>query len=219
MSDGEILQAAPYSQLLDSSKEFQDLIHAHKETAGSERLSEVTAPQKDDKTSSREIQKTYAEKKATTSGGDQLIKEEEREVGDTGFKPYIVYIKQDKGLSVFSTAVLCQLSFIICQVIQNSWMAANVDDPSFSKLRLILVYLLFGAISSLFLLGRSILAVVLGLQSSRALFSQLLVSLFRSPMSFYDSTPLGRILSRVSICNLEPIIIILRKKDTNDLYT
>ncbi|KAL0304369.1 UNVERIFIED_CONTAM: ABC transporter C family member 10 [Sesamum radiatum] len=38
----------------------------------------------------------------------------------------------------------------------------------------------------------------MGMKSSRALFSQLLISLFRAPMSFYDSTPLGRILSRVS---------------------
>ncbi|KAF5947576.1 hypothetical protein HYC85_013533 [Camellia sinensis] len=43
MSDGEILQAAPYHQLLASSREFQDLVNAHKETGGAERLEEVSA--------------------------------------------------------------------------------------------------------------------------------------------------------------------------------
>ncbi|KAJ4748880.1 hypothetical protein LUZ62_083285 [Rhynchospora pubera] len=40
--------------------------------------------------------------------------------------------------------------------------------------------------------------VMLGLVTSKSLFSQLLGSLFHAPMTFYDSTPLGRIISRVS---------------------
>ncbi|KAL3630667.1 Multidrug resistance-associated protein 7 [Castilleja foliolosa] len=198
MSDGEILHAAPYIQLLSTSQEFRDLIHAHKETAGTESLSEVTKS-REHKPSSKEIKKTYVEMKAKMPGADhQLIKKEERETGDTGFKPYIIYLKQNKGFLIFVIAALCHLTFVIGQILQNSWMAANVDDPDFSTLRLILVYLLIGVVSSLFLLTRTLTTVVLGMQSSRALFSKLLVSLFRAPMSFYDSTPLGRILSRVS---------------------
>ncbi|XP_075494526.1 ABC transporter C family member 10-like [Primulina tabacum] len=197
MSDGEILQAAPYSQLLASSREFQELVNAHKETAGSERLSQVAASQNRE-ASSKEIYKASAEKKDQNLGSDQLIKKEEREVGDTGFKPYILYLKQNKGFLFFSVAALCHLTFIIGQILQNSWMAANVDDPNVSSLRLIVVYLVIGVVASIFLLIRSISTVVLNMESSTALFSQLLISLFRAPMSFYDSTPLGRIISRVS---------------------
>lgn len=196
MSDGEILCAAPYSKLLDSSKEFQDLIHAHKETAGSEGLSEMTEARTSE-ASSKEIRKSYTEQNGPAAGVDQLIKKEEREVGDTGFKPYVLYLKQNKGFLTFSVAALCHLTFVIGQIMQNSWMAANVDDPNVDSLRLILVYLLIGAVTTLFLLARTLTTVAMGLQSSRALFSQLLISLFRAPMSFYDSTPLGRILSRV----------------------
>lgn len=197
MSDGEILCAAPYSELLESSKEFQDLIYAHKETAGSERPSEITETRKSE-VSSREILKSFTEQKVQAAGVDQLIKKEEREVGDTGFKPYIIYLKQNKGFLTFSLAALCHLTFVVGQILQNSWMAANVDDPNFDSLRLILVYLLIGVVSTLFLLSRTLLTVVMGMRSSRSLFSQLLISLFRAPMAFYDSTPLGRILSRVT---------------------
>ncbi|XP_020209786.2 ABC transporter C family member 10 [Cajanus cajan] len=89
--------------------------------------------------------------------------------------------------------------FAICQILQNSWMAANVDNPQVSTLQLIVVYMLIGVGSIVFMLIRSLLAVAMGLQSSKYLFSQLVNSLFRAPMSFYDSTPLGRILSRVSL--------------------
>lgn len=130
---------------------------------------------------------------------DRLIKQEERETGDIGLKPFIQYLKQKNGFFYFSTAVLLHLIFVISQIAQNSWMAANVDNPDVSTLRLIAVYLLIGFSATFILLFRTLATVVLGLEASKSLFSQLLNSLFRAPMSFYDSTPLGRILSRVGI--------------------
>ncbi|XAR71674.1 Xenobiotic-transporting ATPase [Bertholletia excelsa] len=198
MLDGEILHVGPYHQLLSSSQEFQNLVHAHKETAEAEGLAELASSKKP-KTGAKDIKNICTEKKSKSSGGDQLIKQEEREVGDTGFKPYIQYLNQNKGYLYFSLAILFQLCFVGGQILQNSWMAAHVDDPQVSTLKLILVYLVIGLTSILFLFGRAVSTVALGLQSSKSLFSQLLNSLFRAPMSFYDSTPLGRILSRVTV--------------------
>ncbi|KAB1204957.1 ABC transporter C family member 10 [Morella rubra] len=155
MSDGKILQEGPYHRLLASSKEFQDLVNAHKETAGSERLALLTSSHRRG-TSSREIRKNYEEKQCKAFEGDQLIKQEEREKGDAGFKPYMQYLNQNKGFLYLSIASVSHLIVAIGQILQNTWMAANVDHP------------------------------------------HLLNSLFRAPMSFYDSTPLGRILSRFS---------------------
>lgn len=198
MSDGEILEQAPYYQLLSSSQEFQDLVNAHKETAGSERHANVTPTHKHG-TSAREVEKIHTEKQLIAPKGNQLIKQEEREMGDTGLKPYKQYLNQNKGFLFFSIASLAHLVFAIGQVSQNAWMAANVENPHVSTLRLIAVYLLIGIASTVVLLCRSLSTVALGLQSSKSLFLQLLSSLVRAPMSFYDSTPLGRMLSRVCI--------------------
>ncbi|KAL5708889.1 Multidrug resistance-associated protein 7 [Ranunculus cassubicifolius] len=196
MSDGKIMHSGSYNQLLLSSQEFIVLDNAHKETAGSERLTSVGFPQKT-VSSITEIKKAYSAKE-WTSAGDQLIKTEERETGDSGLKPYSQYLNQNKGYAYFSLACFAHLIFVIAQVLQNSWMAANVQNPRVSELRLIVVYLTIGFSTFFFLLVRSLAAVSLGLESSKSLFSQLLNSLFRAPMSFYDSTPLGRILTRVS---------------------
>ena len=202
MSDGKIQQEATYNQLLASNKEFQDLVNAHKETAGSERLTVVSSTSRRG-TSSREIRKIYVEKELQANEVDGLIKQEEREIGDTGFKPYKQYLNQNKGFLYFFIACLSQLIFVVSQILQNSWMAANVDNPRVSTLRLVRVYLLIGLAPILFILCRTLSTVALGLKSSKSLFSQLLDSLFRAPMSFYDSTPLGRILSRVSVTNIK----------------
>lgn len=199
MSDGEILAAAPYHQLMASSQEFQDLVNAHKETAGgSEKLLEVTSSTKQTPLI-KDIKNTHTNKVPGASGDDQLIKKEEREVGDTGLRPYIQYLSQNKGYLFFSISALAHITFVACNICQNSWMAANVDNADVSTLKLILVYLAIGVVAIIFLLVRSLFTVALGLQSSRSIFSQLLVSLFRAPMSFYDSTPLGRVLSRISV--------------------
>ena len=166
MSDGEIVHAAPYHQLLASSREFQDLVNAHKETAGSERPAEVSSSQKH-ATSAKEIRNTYIENNSKISGGDQLIKQEEREVGDAGFRPYVQYLSQNKGYLLLSVATLCHLTFVIGQILQNTWMAANVDNPRVTTLRLITVYVMIGFASTLFLLCRCLCTVALGLQSSK----------------------------------------------------
>ncbi|WMV20653.1 hypothetical protein MTR67_014038 [Solanum verrucosum] len=222
LSEGEISHAAPYHQLLASTKVFQDLVDAHKETAGSEKVAEVTSLRRESHT--RELRKTDTGKNSIVPGGDQLIKLEEREVGDTGLKPYAQYLNQNKGYLFFAMAVFSHITFAVGQVTQNFWMAANVDNPQVGTLRLIEVYLLIGVVSMLFLLFRSLSTVFMGLQSSKSLFSQLLYSLFRAPMSFYDSTPLGRILSRVSsdlsIVDLDiPFNLIFTFGSTTNFYS
>ncbi|KAL8248049.1 hypothetical protein R6Q59_009265 [Mikania micrantha] len=198
MSDGEILAAAPYNQLMASCQEFKDLVNAHKETAGAERLSEVTSSTRQIP-SMKDIKNAWTNKVSENSENDQLIKKEEREEGNTGFRPYVQYLNQNKGYVFFSIAAFSHVAFVACNVCQNSWMAANVDNGDVSTLKLIVVYLVIGVVAMVFLLVRSLFTVALGLQSSKSIFSQLLVSLFRAPMSFYDSTPLGRVLSRVSV--------------------
>ncbi|KAJ8753048.1 hypothetical protein K2173_011816 [Erythroxylum novogranatense] len=199
MSEGKILRAAPYHDLLASSPEFRELVNAHRETAGSENLNEVAAPQKQGSPDGKI--KTSVDKQLKAAKGlkgDELIKNEEREVVDTGLKPYIQYLNQDKAYIYFIFGALAYLAYVITQIVQNSWMAANVDNHHVSTLRLIVVYLIIGFTSTLFLVVRSLTTVTFGLRSSKSLFSQLLNYLFCAPMSFYDSTPLGRILSRVS---------------------
>ncbi|XP_062228125.1 ABC transporter C family member 10-like isoform X2 [Phragmites australis] len=200
MSDGEIIRSAPYQDLLAYCQEFQNLVNAHKDTIGvldinkvpPHRAKEISIKDTNDIHGSRYIESVEQ------SPVDQLIKTEEREMGDTGLKPYILYLRQNKGFLYASLCVISHIIFVSGQISQNTWMAANVQNPDVSTLKLISVYIAIGICTMFFLLSRSFAVVVLGVQTSRSFFSQLLNSLFRAPMSFFDCTPLGRVLSRVS---------------------
>ncbi|KAL6865109.1 hypothetical protein ACP4OV_016260 [Aristida adscensionis] len=200
MSDGEIIRSAPYQDLLAHCQEFQSLVNAHKDTTGISDLNNMAPNRaKGILTKARnDIHGSQYREPFNLSPAEQLIKREEREMGDIGLKPYMLYLSQRKGVMYASLCVISHIIFIAAQISQNSWMAANVENPNVSTVKLISVYVGIGACSVFLILSRSLSAVVLGIQTSRSIFSQLLNSLFRAPMSFFDSTPLGRVLSRVS---------------------
>ncbi|XP_010228010.1 ABC transporter C family member 10 isoform X2 [Brachypodium distachyon] len=200
MSDGEVIRSAPYQDLLVDCQEFIDLVNAHRDTAGVSDLNHM-GPDRALEIPTKETDLVHGNKyieSVKPSPVDQLIKKEERESGDSGLKPYMLYLRQNKGFLYASLSIISHIVFLAGQISQNSWMAANVQNPRVSTLKLISVYVVIGVCTVFFVLSRSLFVVVLGVQTSRSLFSQLLNSLFRAPMSFFDCTPLGRVLSRVS---------------------
>ncbi|KAF9685894.1 hypothetical protein SADUNF_Sadunf03G0102000 [Salix dunnii] len=198
MSAGEILQAAAYDELLASCQEFRELVDAHKDTVGSERNRGYASGKTTTGVSKEAIQKTCIREQQTEASGDQLIKKEERETGDTGLKPYVQYLSHRKGFLFCFLTVCLHFLFVVGQLIQNYFLAADIQNPHVSKVELFTIYSVIGLILAVFLLSRSFCLVRLGCDASDSISSTLLNSLFRAPMSFYDSTPLGRILSRVS---------------------
>ncbi|CAL5185347.1 unnamed protein product [Lathyrus oleraceus] len=198
MLDGKIQQGGTYNDLLTFSQEFKDIVNSYKKTGGTYQLADVTSTRIHSK-SNKEMKQYFIEKNFNDINGDEFIKEEEREKGNTGLKPYLHYLNQKKGYIYFFISSLSHFMFMICQILQNSWMAASVDNPQVSTLKLITIYLLIGITSTIFVIMRSLFAAALGFQSSKNLFRHLTNSLFSASMSFYDTTPLGRILSRVSL--------------------
>ncbi|RZC91251.1 hypothetical protein C5167_027311 [Papaver somniferum] len=194
MADGEIQHAAPYHLMLSSNRAFHDLFKAHKDTD----TSEIGASPDKSGIFSEDTEKIYCRDQLIGSVEHQLIEQEERETGDTRWKPYLQYLNQNKGFFYFSIAIISQIIFLAFQILQNYWMAANVQNPEVSKLRLVLTFSLIGCSSMFFTLFRSLATVALGMKASESIFEQLLSSLFHAPTAFYESTPLGRILSRVS---------------------
>lgn len=133
----------------------------------------------------------------------QLIEEEERERGSTSFSVYWTYATSVYKGALVIIIILSQLSFMLIQLGSNYWMAwaaprRDGERGKASSTKLILVYTGLSFASSLFVVLRSLLVSLAGLFTAQKFFLNMIRCIFRAPMSFFDSTPAGRILNRAS---------------------
>ena len=129
--------------------------------------------------------------------GVQLTEEEETEINDVGWKPFwdyiIDYIIDSKGLLLFFLGIVTQAGFVGLQAAAIYWLALGIQIPKITSVILIGVYTAISTLSALFVYVRSFLAAYLGLKASRAFFSGFTNAVFKAPMLFFDSIPVGRI--------------------------
>lgn len=148
-------------------------------------------------------QKVIKEKtKVKRSRKNQLVQEEERERGRVSMKVYLSYMAAAYRGLLIPPIIIAQALFQFLQICSNWWMAwANPqiegDQPKVSPAVLLLVYMALSFGSSWFIFIRAILVATFGLAAAQKLFLKMLRNVFRAPMSFFDSTPAGRILNRV----------------------
>lgn len=133
----------------------------------------------------------------------QLVQEEEREKGRVGFIVYWKYITMAYNGALVPLILLAQIAFQVVQIGSNFWMAwaapvSEYVNPPVSSLVMVNVYVALALISSLCIFVRSHLLVTAGCKTATILFEKMHECIFRAPMSFFDSTPTGRILNRVS---------------------
>ncbi|XP_024541088.1 ABC transporter C family member 10 [Selaginella moellendorffii] len=206
LKDGEICQAGKFNELLQPGSAFEELVNAHNEVMGimkhgSGQKSSGTPPGSAaillrKLSSAKSLKDSYVLDEVVP---DQLTKEEERETGDSGAKPYLDYLGQARGFLYCSLAALSHIVFAVGQLSSNWWLAAEVGNKAVGPGKLIGVYAAIGLSTVSFLFLRSVFIVIMGIAVSKSFFSGLKNSLFQAPMAFFDSTPSGRILSRVSV--------------------
>ncbi|CAN1785879.1 ABC transporter C family member 8 [Linum perenne] len=172
MEGGQVTQSGSYEELLVAGAAFEQLVNAHKDSittlGSSTNQFESEEPPRQPDDA---VQEEFHETEVSKKAvtGVQLTEEEEKEIGDAGLKPYFDYLTVSKG-----TLLL------------------------FLDGTLIGIYSLISTLSAVFVYLRSLATACLGLRASKSFFSGFINAIFKAPMSFFDSTPVGRILTRAS---------------------
>lgn len=207
MENGQITQMGTYKQLLKSGTAFEQLVNAHKssmtiiDSVHHEKQVQKRRTSRDHlESSGLQISKQSSEVEISVKGLSevQLTEDEETEVGDLGWKPYINYFRVSKAYFLLALVILFQTNFAILQSLSTYWLAVVVQMHSISSGILVGVYAAISSVSCLFAYLRTWVAAHLGLRASKAFFSGFMDSVFKAPMLFFDSTPVGRILTRAS---------------------
>lgn len=213
MEGGQVTHSGSYENLLMAGTAFENLVNAHKEATtvlGSSNNERETEHQNGNIDQMEESSGSYFAKENTDGEisvkgltGAQLTEKEEKEVGDVGWTPFLDYISISKGSLHLSSSIIAQCGFVALQVASTYWLAITIQMPSISSSSIIGVYTGISTLSTFFVYLRSLFAALLGLKASKAFFSGFINSIFKAPMLFFDSTPVGRILTRVRYLLLE----------------
>ncbi|KAG0339639.1 hypothetical protein BG004_006726 [Podila humilis] len=144
---------------------------------------------------------------ANDDANGELVADEHMVSGKVGWKVLMVYAR---AVSLHK-AIFCICMFVVAQIVQastNLWLRKWINDteehdrtgsdlPPVSHYLviygiLVLIYMFFDVVCNY------VSEVVCGIQGSTVLFNRLLTRIFRLPMSFFDTTPMGRIINRFS---------------------
>ncbi|XP_027350772.1 ABC transporter C family member 4-like isoform X2 [Abrus precatorius] len=211
MRDGRIVQSGRYNDLLDSGMDFKALVAAHETSMELVEQGVVMPGQNLNKPT--QYLKAVSINKGTNgecSSLDQpepgkrsskLIKEEERETGKVSLYIYKLYCTEAFGWWGVAIVLLLSLLWQASLMASDYWLAyetseklANMFNPSL----FISIYATITAVSVILVVIRSYFFTFLSLKTAQSFFTQILHSLLHAPMSFFDTTPSGRILSRAS---------------------
>ncbi|KAL3501061.1 hypothetical protein ACH5RR_035510 [Cinchona calisaya] len=202
VKDGRIVQSGKYQDLIaDPKGELVQQMAAHTKT-----LDQVTTPQKCycivkgyHQDNNSEVTEEKFEDFSMSSRLLERNQKEKTESGRVKWHVYLTFISSAyKGMLV-PVILLCQVLFQVLQMVSNYWIAWGTDgEGRATSKQLIGIFVLLSAGSSLFILARAFLLSTIAIETAQRLFLGMTSAIFRAPLSFFDSTPSSRILSRSS---------------------
>ncbi|XP_045789104.1 ABC transporter C family member 8-like [Trifolium pratense] len=196
MEGGKVIQSGSYGNLLTAGTAFELLVSAHKDT-----ITDLNQNHENKGSENEVLTKNQSEGEISNIKGPigtQLTQEEEKVIGNVGWKPFWDYINYSNGTFMLCLIILAQSGFLALQIASTFWLAIAIEIPKITNTTLIGVYALVSFSSSGLVYVRSYLSALLGLKASTAFFSSFTTAIFKAPMLFFDSTPVGRILTRAS---------------------
>ncbi|POM64943.1 Pdr transporter, partial [Phytophthora palmivora] len=150
-----------------------------------------------------------SERSASEVGVDaQLMTDEDRSVGDVAWQVYKTWIMAFGGISAGILVIIVFIATQCVNLLSTWWLSfwsehsqSKDDDESAdqqSQMFYVYVYMALNVAYAVALYIRAITTYKGGLRASRSLFQNLLARILRAPTSFFDTTPTGRIVNRLS---------------------
>uniref|UniRef100_A0A1B6CN72 ABC-type glutathione-S-conjugate transporter n=1 Tax=Clastoptera arizonana TaxID=38151 RepID=A0A1B6CN72_9HEMI len=137
---------------------------------------------------------------------DKLIQSESLEIGKVNWNVYKYYIKA-VGTRVAMMFMLLTALYQVFSVAGNAWLSvwstdvvtpSNTTNNSSNQTFYLEVYGILGIGQILAKLLSQLSAAAGGVYAARYIQKKMLIRVLHSPMSFFDTTPLGRIMNRFS---------------------
>ncbi|KAG6918643.1 hypothetical protein DXG01_012762 [Tephrocybe rancida] len=196
MDDGRIAEHGTYEHLVSMNGEFARL---DKEFGGKDAS---TSSEAETPVSATDISEELKIKSAKTSRGiagdklaGRLVVKEIRTTGLVSWNVYWTYFAAGRGYITLPSLVLVILLMQGSQAMNSYtlvWWQANTFQHSFSFYQVL--YACLGLSQAIFTFGLGVVVDVISWYVSRNLHHNAIRNIFHAKMSFFDTTPMGRIL-------------------------
>ncbi|XP_020231729.1 ABC transporter C family member 4 [Cajanus cajan] len=209
--DGMIVESGKYNDILDSGMDFKALVTAHETSMElveqgvvipGENLSKpMKAPEAASNYEGTDGESNSVDPLESSKKSSKLIKEEERETGKVSLHVYKLYCTEAFGWWGITIVLVLSLLWQASMMASDYWLAYETSEERaevFNPSLFLSIYAIITAISVILVVIRSYFFTLLGLKTAQLFFTQILRSILHAPMSFFDTTPSGRILSRAS---------------------
>ncbi|KAF9973525.1 hypothetical protein BGZ73_003215 [Actinomortierella ambigua] len=222
MKNGEIVEQGTFQQLMDDQGEFAELMKAHggmedEDTAAADADADVNTeagsltekaeeqsktvgssgdPEKEELKKDTQESKKSDTPKAPVKG---LMQTEERSTGSVSGKIYKEYFRATGGSYIVPMIVITMTLTQIAKVGNDLWLSWWTSDalnetPKFYMI----LYAVWGLAQGFFQFSTGFFFSIAGANAARAMHQVALQNIVRAPTSFFDTTPMGRIINRFS---------------------
>jgi len=205
---GKIVEQGTYEDLMNTENgEVRRLL----KDSASRSSNNDSKNKKNNNDDSKKLAKDKSPKKTETDGSNAdssskgpakaLVSDEERNVGAVRLSVYLNYIKAGGGYLKFMVVIFFTVINMLTSLASSSIIAWWSSDATYEQNPQWLYLTLYGILAILvgvFTYIRVVALVRFGISASENLHSNLIQSVFKAPQSFFDTTPIGRILARFS---------------------
>ncbi|OZJ01918.1 hypothetical protein BZG36_05007 [Bifiguratus adelaidae] len=199
MKDGSIAEEGTFAELMASGKEFSVLMneyggidHADDEVTKNDEDIEEEAETK------KEVLKVDLEKEKQ-GPSRSLMTQEERNTGAVEGRVYKSYFQATGGLWCVPVCLFTLALVQASNIMTSQWLSFwTVGAYGLTTTIYMVVYVCLGLSQAVFNFFSAFAFSILGNRATNKIHTATSESVFRAPMSFFDTTPIGRIMNRFS---------------------
>ncbi|KAF2708545.1 P-loop containing nucleoside triphosphate hydrolase protein [Pleomassaria siparia CBS 279.74] len=193
VEEGRIQAVDTFDNLMAHNVDFQKLMTMTSSEEQREDESNVNEDEIEDE------KKMANKKKKRKKPAVALMQEEDRATKSVSWGVWIAYIRAGGGLWVAPLVLILLIMSQGSNIATSLWLSWWVSNKwGFNEGTYIGVYAALGASQALIMFAFSIAVSVCGTEAGKVMLHRAITRVLRAPMSFFDTTPLGRITNRFS---------------------
>ncbi|KAJ3317920.1 hypothetical protein HDU76_001009 [Blyttiomyces sp. JEL0837] len=201
MEDGMIVEQGSFDTLMKNGKAFATMMAEYGGDHGNDgddddKEKDVKVDEKKKPTEESKEVEHIAQKDSTTA----LVIAEERQEGVVSWEYYRVYFEMAGGVLLIFSLVVFAAVYQGERVFTDLWLTFWVNEkfPGWSNNAYIVGLLSLALLQALLLTANAVFFAVASIRASRSIHQKTIKSVMRAPMSFFETNPMGRIISRFS---------------------